>query len=372
MASYRTICFVSFFAYPLFNAESKVTFGGSEVQLFNIANELSKNAKLEISFIVGDYSKSIPSINLFGRIKVFKLFNLSKNNLIYKLLYSARLLYYLININADVYIKRSAGPEVGIIAFYCKLFHKKFIYMTAHEIDCSGEYRRNNNFLGFLFEFGLKHADIVITQNKEHNKLLESIYGTKSVILNNGYTIPEKEARERRCILWVARLDRWKQPEIFLDIARSFPSENFIMIAPLSGDREYAQKIQHDVLKIGNVRFFPGVNFSKINLYFKSAKIFINTSRYEGFPNTFIQATMNGVPIVSLSVNPDSFIEKNKIGYCANGKLDEFKKKLNLLLNNCELYNISSDNAYDYAVKNHDIQDVSAKFVQIIQSIYAR
>ena len=42
------------------------------------------------------------------------------------------------------------------------------------------------------------------------------------------------------------------------------------------------------------------------------SKILINTSSFEGFPNTFVQAWANGVPVISLKVDPDNIIKKKK------------------------------------------------------------
>lgn len=65
------ICFIDFYAYPLFNPESKITFGGSQVQLFLLANELSKNSQFEISFLTDDQKKD--GIEKYDYIEIHKL-----------------------------------------------------------------------------------------------------------------------------------------------------------------------------------------------------------------------------------------------------------------------------------------------------------
>lgn len=360
------VCLVSFFAYPLFNPKYGVIFGGAEVQLFNLSQELSSDH--EVSFIVGDFGQNI--FESYNGINVISSVVLGEKYGFLKKIKSAIIqIIAMRKSGADIFIKRAAGPEVGIIAFYCKLFHKKFIYMTAHEIDCSGEYKRKNWLLGLLYEFGLKHADIVITQNTDHKKMLMDNYDIDADILPSGYDIPQMRTEAGDYILWVARLDDWKQPEIFIKLARLFPNENFVMVAPFSGDKDYAEKIKIDAEKIKNIKFIPGVNFSGIDQYFKFAKLFVNTSRYEGFPNTFVQAAMHGVPIISLNVNPDNLIEKNNIGFCANNDFMEMKKYTELLLKDQGMYNTVSANAYKYAKKNHDIQEVYSKFINILKKL---
>lgn len=357
------ITFLSLFVYPLFNKDSKVIFGGSEVQLFNLSNELIKKG-IEVSFVVGDYTNDY-GVEEFNGMHIYKVFNLKKNNFLNKLIDSFRLFFYLYKINSDIYVVRAAGPEVGIAGFYCKLFRKNFVYMTAHEIDCSGEYRKRDKFLGRIYEYGLKKAMLVIAQNKEQQLLLKKTYNIEAPILKSGYEIPAINLQDKRdFILWVARLDTWKQPEKFIELAKFFPKEKFVMIAPVADNKKYADKIKQEAIKYG-INFISGVPFHKIDDYFKNAKLFVNTSKYEGFPNTFIQAAMHAKPILSLLVNPDG-IFKNNVGFCANNSFKELVEKLNVLLTDTNIYAKFSEGAYAYVKNNNDIKETADEFANLL------
>ena len=62
--------------------------------------------------------------------------------------------------------------------------------------------------------------------------------------------------------------------------------------------------------KLPNVTFLGTVPPIEMEGWFKKKKLFMNTSIREGFPNTFLQAWMNRVPVVSLNIDPDGIIEK--------------------------------------------------------------
>ena len=48
------LCFISFLAYPLFNEKANVVFGGAEIAAYNLARNLEKSGKYDITFYVGD------------------------------------------------------------------------------------------------------------------------------------------------------------------------------------------------------------------------------------------------------------------------------------------------------------------------------
>lgn len=360
------VCFISLSAYPLFQGGCSAVFGGAEVQLFNIATGIAVRDNVTVDFIVGDFGQGdqevVKGVTLIKSVKVKQRPGFGE-----KAASALRQLSAFLRSNSDIYVQRSAGIQTGLLALFCSVFQRRFVYMTAHEWDCDGSYVRDNGFLGKIYEWGLRHADVVITQNDKQKKDLEDNYHIHSTILKSGYDFSKiKSTSKENFILWVARLDRWKQPEIFLDLVERFPEKNFVMIAPASGDGCYSEELRKRADGIQNLRYISGLPFQETEEYFGKANIFVNTSKFEGFPNTFIQALMHRTPVLSLSVNPDGVLEKYGVGYCANNCFESLIRYLTLLTDDKNLYEATAGNAFEYSRKYHDIKTICDQFSRII------
>src|SRR5262249_3829872 len=161
-----------------------------------------------------------------------------------------------------------------------------------------------------------------------------------------------------KTILWVARCEDWKDPDKYLELALAFPNAKFVMVMPESNDKQFYEQIVSQARKIPNLELIDFVPFNKIDDYFARATIFVNTSKTEGFPNTFIQAAKTKTPIVSLTVDPDGMLEKNHMGTCAHGDFGKFKSNLEMLTNDDKLRIQLGENGYSYVKEHHDLNKI--------------
>lgn len=361
------ICFAAIYAYQLFDRSCKVAHGGAEVDLYLLAKEFAKDKRFEVVFIVGNFGQKKEQI--FDGIKVIVGFPDFKKDYKYISLFlkQAFLFNVLRKVNATVYVQEMADTITAVISLYCKLFGKKFIYRLAHMMECDWKFIRETGRLGKLYYFGLKRATRVICQNNDQKKLLKENFGIDATIIRNGHPVDKKPVSDRNYVLWVARCETWKRPEIFLDIVRKFPQYNFVMICPMLKHEEVLfQKISSEAKNLKNLEFIEKVPFAKIQPYFDGAKIFIGTSDHEGFPNTYLQACLGSTPIISLNVNPDNFIDEYKLGYCAGGNLESMLEKISKLLDDKEELKAKSMNAHRYVKENHDIVRIKKQWEEVI------
>ncbi len=65
---------------------------------------------------------------------------------------------------------------------------------------------------------------------------------------------------------------------------------------------------------LSNVEFLGFQTLSRVEKRLDQAKLLVNTSEHEGFPNTFPQAWSRGIPVLSF-VDPDNLIKQERLGW---------------------------------------------------------
>jgi glycosyltransferase involved in cell wall biosynthesis len=124
-----------------------------------------------------------------------------------------------------------------------------------------------------------------------------------------------KSVSNKKKVLWVANIKEQKGPDIFLKLAKEFSSHKNIEFH-MAGKvlSRYDEEIKAKADNAENLVYHGELPLDEINRLMSKAHLFVNTSKYEGFPNTFIQAWMNKTPVLSLNVDPDDIIERNGLG----------------------------------------------------------
>lgn len=132
-------------------------------------------------------------------------------------------------------------------------------------------------------------------------------------------------------VCYVNRWDRRKRPDIFFELARSFPEVNFLAVGQ-SRDQKYEAHLREEYGNLPNldmVGFVDQFASDKHSRIMESSWVFVNTAVREALPNAFIEAAAHECAIIS-SVDPDNIA--SNYGYYA--KEDDFSEGLKYLLEN--------------------------------------
>lgn len=364
------------FAYALFYPDDHTAsfFGGAEVQQYQLAYALARDTDCTVHCIIGSPHRAWAiSKKNEGGVMAHAVFKLGHRiACIDTILDFLRLYWVFFRIRPDVVVVRGGGVLAGKAAFITRvLLGKKFIFSSMHDRESNNTYWQNMSaYRRVFFAYAMRHADLIICQHKGQQKAFQEYFKRDAVVMPTMYPIcPESEIAPREAreyVLWVGRLAEWKQPELFIDLARAHPDERFVFVA--HGD---ASRLAAFSWGLANITIFGSVPFGNIDRYFRYAKIFVNTSRAEGFPNTFVQAAKNGTPIISLAVNPDGMLPKYSIGRCAEGDIQRLDKELSLFLHNDAVWQEASRNGYRYAAEHHNIISIIHTYKKMFLSLCA-
>ncbi len=175
---------------------------------------------------------------------------------------------------------------------------------------------------------------------------------------------------EPNTILWVCNYRPLKQGELFVDLADCCRAMNcrFIMVYGNTKE-EYINPVLEKASGKDNLAIHGKMDFHEVEKLMEKASIFVNTSIYEGFPNTFIQSWLRETPVVSLSVNPGGVITREKIGMCS-GNFKQLVKDVGFLVENNKLRRDMGKRARDYAERvhgfNRNFQNIANFFSQVV------
>jgi len=359
------ICFISRQAYPYLSNENHNSAGGAELQESLLAKEFTKNGH-EISFIVGDYGQD--NCIVFDKIKIYKGFSSYKKNIFYKLSEPILFLNLLSKINADVYYRRTPHNISFLIGLFCRLKNKKFIFAAGSDSHFQKE---ELDKMGLLFRFfyrtSLILADIFIVQNSFQKEKARELFGIDAVIIKNIIELPNEISKKNNnpIVAFVGSILEYKQPEIFIELAREIRDTNHYIIGPCN-NKNYYDSLKEKAQDISNLKFCDYLPREKILELYKKDIVLVNTSRFEGFPNTFLEAWAYGNPVVSLNVDPDDVICRYKLGFHSKEKY-KLIEDLNNIIKNKKLREELGKNGREYVQQNHSIRKIMGKYENCFQ-----
>ncbi len=223
--------------------------------------------------------------------------------------------------DADVYLQMGVGWQNALLAWRCRSDSRRFVLWLASITDPLCDDPRDSRLAAherWLARYGLRHADAIVAQTRDQQKLLRQRHGRDSVLIRNIWALGDSEASapaDPAEVFWAATMRPLKRPHMFLDVAEALPEIRFVMAGgPADDDCGFYDEVESRAQRISNVDFLGFVPFREIDKYYARASAYLCTSTIEGFPNTFLQSWSHGRPVVS-TFDPDGVISAYDIGF---------------------------------------------------------
>jgi Glycosyltransferase Family 4 len=228
------VCIVNPFGYELFDPAARASkiFGGAEVQLYYLARALAALDEFAVSMIV-----ERPETGADPLREGVEMITVPREGRHFARLRdripvpSPAYLTAMRRADADVYLQRGGAVLTGDVALHCRLAHRRFAFMAAHDWDCDRHHQRGRQYLAGAYYFAaLRRADLVYAQSDFQRSQMERYHGVSSTVQRTVYPAATGAAAGRReHVLWVGRCLDWKRPMAFLDLAEGRPDVPFVM-----------------------------------------------------------------------------------------------------------------------------------------------
>jgi glycosyltransferase involved in cell wall biosynthesis len=297
------VCFVAPHAWPVFSGDPAIPMvGGAEVQQSILARLLARNG-YRVSMICLDYGQ--PDAAQVDGVTVYKSYRPAAGIPVLRFLHPRLTTTWraLLEVDADIYYQRSSAMLTGVVAQFCRRHGKRSIYAGASDMD----FVPANQQIRFardrwLFRRGVRMVDRIVVQNRTQLETCRAHFGREAVLIPSCYE-PPRDSRPRAgdCVLWVGTVTRYKRPEILLELARRLPRRRFVIVGgPAFGeDPAYCDGIRQAAAALPNVEMTGFLPLAQAEPWFDRARVVMNTSDFEGMPNTFLQAWSRGVPTLA-------------------------------------------------------------------------
>ncbi len=360
------------FVHP---AHFEQSMGGAEHQIALLINHLRKQfTNLEIYHIYEDNGIEVPNhANI--RLLPLKKLKLNKRFGDRWFLHRKQILAHLEQIQPDIIYTRFYSSWSGLAADFAKKNNKIHIWALASDSDVV-RLKKPVSFLKPLnkienkwVRLAFKEASYIITQNNHQQELLRSEYGRDGILIRQSAEESEMEQslkpNDRIRVCWIANLKPLKQPELFVQLANEFKEEQaleFVMIG--RSEKQYDALIRDTEKMLPNFNYLGELSNDEVNKVLEESHILVNTSQYEGFSNTFIQAWMRKVAVISLNSNPDGLLSTGEIGFLAES-MENMAAILKRMVKHPELVVEVGEKAYRHAMEFHSY----AKNVEVLTKL---
>jgi glycosyltransferase involved in cell wall biosynthesis len=327
------------------------SYGGAGNSIIKLCNNLDKkkyNIYL-ISLGKNYYKKDLKNKNFFfyelknkrAITAIYSIKKLLKYNKIFKELNTI----FISNINyANV-----------LSVIFLRKIHKIKIFLiertTLSELDIFFSFKDffKKIIIKFLMIIFYKYADLVIANSKRTSKQLKKLTNCNTTYIyppsiKRIYKYKKKRQKKLLKILFVGRVSVEKNLSLILENLKKLNTVRFILYIVGDGPQaESLRKLSKLYNYNGKIKFL-GFRLKTRNFFLKS-DIFINSSYYEGFPNSVVEAINYNLPVFCSNSEGgvNEILLNQRYGTIFKKEIKySLIQKINLYLKNSEYYKSKS------------------------------
>jgi glycosyltransferase involved in cell wall biosynthesis len=263
----------------------------------------------------------------------------------------------------DIILQFVGSAHTGIAALYARQHGCKMLWRVTSDRSVEPEnapWPLVHRHLERLFlNFGIRNATLILAQTEYQRSRLAAAFPRAPVQVLPSFhpTAPDcgRNGAVVKQVAWIANLKPLKNPGAFIRLARRFAwrmDVHFVMIGDARDDGPWTKEQLAEIAATPNLEYRGALRQAEVDALLEHTDLLVNTSDYEGFLNTFIQAWMRRVPVVSLRVDPDRLLSRGGLG-AVTGTEDALFTRVAALLDDPDRCAAIGARARRYALDHH-------------------
>jgi len=227
----------------------------------------------------------------------------------------------------------------------------------------------DNTFAWFLF----RKADYTISNSKPTLEFIHKKYGldyNKMAYISNAVELKDfiQSSLDNNRVLFSGRLAEVKGVKFFDKIVSNIPTDWKFTIVGEGPMKNVVLDLQK---KYKNIELLGKISYEDTKKIYSTSDILVLPTLGEGAPRVVLEACASGVPSVVFDVGDvPTIMDNDKNGFCiARYDIDDFVKKMKILIKNTRLRKEKGFNARKFAEKNLDWDVVYKKMADEIKKV---
>jgi len=280
--------------------------------------------------------------------------------------------------DGGVYIQRSASIDTAFVAAFARVVGRRSVFSASSDGDFLTR-RADLAVIGsglddmrvrLLYRFGLRTVDAVVAQTRRQAELARGLR-LQPVLIPNICEPGARRSEAPEFVLWIGSLTPVKDPLAYVDLAERVPGVRFVMVAHEhpTRSRGLADFVHARAGRLPNLELLSRRPPAELAELYGRALAVVNTSSFEGFPNTFLEGWARGVPAVSLAIDPDGVIARRGLGVFAGGSLETAAAAIRRYVEEPETARAAGEAGYRYVEETHAPDVVTPGWLALVERL---
>lgn len=277
--------------------------------------------------------------------------------------------------NAQIVVVRGSGGYVVPAATWSRSHGRALVFATSNDLDFDLDRPDRRGATLRAYGVAARQSSRIVVQTEYQAQLAAQTFPkVVSTLIPSFAQLAETVDTGSEYFLWSDRMTDYKRPGKYLDLAAALPEAQFKMVALETKETssELSREVHERAAALPNVELIARLSREQLLDQMTRATAIVKTSEVEGMPNTFLEAWARGVPVLSLSVDPNERIAKHGVGLLAGGAEDRFADYARQLWTDPQLRVEIGARGRSFVTATHSVDVVADRWSELLGELLER